>query len=152
YEQVNIPRSSADDWDGRLASASYTDPTMSPPVTREIDRSGTTITYPGGDSYTYSYSGDDLASITHNSTSAAVQYSWDSFHNLTSYATSADTGALVSLAYTYSDPDARHIAAATATDILGNQATANFNAWNLPTSIRALASAGSGHSDQISGF
>src|SRR5207253_6095243 len=117
-----------------------------------IDRSGNTLTYPGGNAYAYGYSGPHLISVTHNSTGAAVYYTWDQFHNLTSVRTSAEQSPLVSLAYSYADPDARHIASVVATDLLNHQASATFNSWNLPTEIRAVAAAGSGHVDQVARF
>src|SRR5262249_41461743 len=138
--------------DGRLPPTSYPDALETPPLLREIRRSGTTLTYPGGDAYSFAYSGPMITQVTHLSTGATAYIGWDSFRNPTSFRTNLETTSLISLAYTYTDPDGRHVASVTATDILGNRASATFNAWNLPTEIRALALIGSGHADQVTRF
>ena len=140
YEAVNPARTANGDWDGRLTRTTYTDDLMNPPVLREILRSGTTLTYPGGDSYTFTYSGDHLTQVTHDSTGATVYYAWDAYHNLTAFRTGQEAVGqpLVGLEYAYTNPDGRHIAGVTATDKLGNQATSVFNQWNLPTTVTAL--------------
>ncbi len=151
YEAVGNPRVSNADWVGRMVRSFYTDDLMTPPQTYEIRRSGTTIIYPGEDRYAYTFQGAHLHQVLHESTGAAVNLRWDLFHNLAKLWTSFESefSPLVSLAYTYTNPDNRHIAAVTATDVLGNQASALFNAWKLPTEFRAFATPGSGRSDQV---
>ncbi len=151
YETVANPRVSNADWVGRMVRSFYTDDLMSPPQTYEIRRSGTTIIYPGEDRYQYTFQGAHLHQVRHESTGAAVNLRWDLFHNLAKLWTAFESefSPLVSLAYGYTNPDSRHIAAVTATDVLGNQASATFNDWKLPTEFRAFATPGSGRSDQM---
>src|SRR5262249_38108400 len=127
YEPANLPRDlNVDDWEGRMTRSFYTDDLDSPPVVRQILRSGTRLSYPGGDAYDFAFDGEPLTGVTHVSTGASVHYSWDQFHNLTSFGTGIDGGALVSLQYQYTNPNGRHIAGVTATDLLNNQAQATF--------------------------
>lgn len=138
HEPVNPARTSGEDWDGRLARSWYVDDLETPPALRQIVRTGTTLTYNGGSSYTYQYDGHHLESVTHDNTGAAVYYTWDAKHNLASVRTNREWNPLVSLEYTYGGASGRQILGVTATDILGHQATSTFNALNLPTEVRAI--------------
>lgn len=131
WEPVASPRAANGDWDGRLTRAWYVDDRMGNTL-REILRSGTTLTYPGGDRFVFTYSGGHLTAVTRD-TGAAVYFTWDERHNLTTFRTGIDPVSLLSLAYTYAGS---RISSVTATDILGNRASADFNSLNLPTEVR----------------
>jgi RHS repeat-associated protein len=154
YEATDQMRHAAEDYDGRLARAYFQEDLDPNPQAHEILRSGTTLTYPGGDSYTYTFTpdGEHLARVTRSATQAWVAYSYDAYHNLTSLQTSGDMGPLVSMAYTYGGATGQQILSTTATDILGNQGTASFNSLNLPVDVTALATPGSGHNPQTTHF
>jgi YD repeat-containing protein len=138
YEAVNTQRLNASDWDGRLTRTYYVDDLVLPYVTREITRNGNSLTYPGGDTYTFGYDGQRLSSITHVPTNASVHYGWDQHGNLTSFRTGIDQTSLVTLAYTYRATDDPHILSVTATDAAGHHVTTAFNDLNLPTQTTAF--------------
>jgi RHS repeat-associated protein len=155
YEHAPVanPRASASDWDGRLGRTYFYDDLENPaaPVLREITRSGGTLIYPGGDSYTYTYTGDHLTGVTRNATGMSAGWEYDGQANLVAAWTGMETSAspLVRYQYSYGGVTGKQITAVTATDILGNKADALYNTLGLPTQIRALATAGSGHADQV---
>src|SRR5207302_4023234 len=107
YEANSNPRVGPGDWDGRLTRCYFDDDLENPttPVHREITRSGNTITYPGGDSYTWEYDsgGEHVTGITRNATGQAVHWSYDLLHNLTAEWTDQESQAspLLNLAYQY---------------------------------------------------
>jgi hypothetical protein len=154
-----------DAWDGRLVTSFYwEDQGVPAPEKREIQRvdlggSSYRLVYPGGDSYTFLYSGTGpLASVTHDSTGVTTHYRYDSYNNLTKTWGSNATGSeyyesesqpLVSLAYTYGGATGRQITRATATDFLGHIASATFNSRNLPTEFRVQPETGSLLPDQV---
>jgi RHS repeat-associated protein len=154
YSPQANPRSGPGDWDGKMTRCYYWDDLENPtnPVLREITRNGTTVTYPGGDSYTWEYTadGEHVTGITRNATGAASHWAYDSMHHVSATWTDQESSLnpLVSYQYTYGGETGKQVTAVTTTDLLGNQADALFNDLSLPTRLRALAATGSGHADQ----
>jgi RHS repeat-associated protein len=134
YAAVNANRDTYADWDGRLLRAWYADASEGGRV-KQLTRSGTTLTAPGGASSTYTYSGHDLAALSENDPGRLTRYTYETWHNPTSFRTNLEpdgSPALLSIGYTYA-ANGRTIAQSAVTDALGDLARTDLGPFNLPT-------------------
>jgi YD repeat-containing protein len=132
-------RAGVDDWTGRLTKAAYTDNSSGGAVPKTITRSGTTLTYPEGNSVTFGYADEDLTSVHDNVTGREIHYSFDAWHNPLAVWTNAESASpLSSSTYTY-DTDGRTIKQVDTVNAAGEQTTTTLGSFNLPTESTAWA-------------